>query len=346
MKWNFRKIVIAATVIPIGALCIAAEITSEENEIIDMIVNTNIKKINAEAEILKAIAKTFRLSTEETPESTAFIKQLEAETLKKYPATDKELETKYRAEAEKNYPSYKIGDSITVIFRLHGKPFTVSGPYYRQDPKFVWVGSKKILKAHLSKQHASGFDPKLVKKLRDEFVEQNIRRYNQEKKAFFSDLKAKKAYKINELRGNLEAYEKLTAAKKAAIEKYRELVQTRTNKFKAAQQMYAKDKIKAYDMMKKAIKEYAGTPEAAEGINILSKWEKAIVKEKQEREESKKRYDAWLKWREEVRNRTGHYPCNACEGRGRTGFRHYDRRTETWIEPDICNACGGTGLAD
>ena len=92
MKWNLGKIIVTAAVIQIGALCVAAEITSGEKEIIDMIVNANIKKKNAEAEILKAIARTFPLSTMETPESTAFIKQLEEETQKKYPATDEELE--------------------------------------------------------------------------------------------------------------------------------------------------------------------------------------------------------------------------------------------------------------
>ena len=226
MKWNFSKIVAAAAMMQLGCFCTAAAgaSSSEKIGIIDEIVNTKIKEAkgaDALSEVLDAVAEKFPLDTnEESPECSAYINELREQIRKKYPATDQELENKYRPIADKNYLIYNIGDQITVIFLLHGKPFTVSGPYYRQDAKFVWVGSKKILKAHLSKRHAPGFDPDQTKQLRESFVAQNIRRYHQQKDFQLKMLKSRNQEKILELRGEIKFNRKWLPPRKVVMEKY------------------------------------------------------------------------------------------------------------------------------
>ncbi len=352
MKLNVGKYLIAAALMQSGLICTAdgaEELTGEDNEIINEIVATKIKtsgRGDTKAEILKAIDTIFPLITKDNPESSAFIKQLKEQAWKKYSATDKELETQYSVEAEKTFPIYKVGDKISVVFLLHGKSFSVSGSFYRQDAKFVWVGSKKILKANLAGDYVSRFDSDQTKKLRKNYVGQQIQRYHQERDKYFSMLKSSNGDRIDELRGNHKAKKRRMSARKIALQKYQTEVKFRQEKFDAIIKIYAKNKSAALQEMKKAVREYANTPEADNGLNLISEWEKAIEKEKRDRAEAEEKYRKYEEWRESVRRRTGHYPCNACEGRGRGLYGKLDQRTHTWTEPSICNACGGTGLAD
>ena len=226
MKWNFRKIVVAAAVIQLGCFCTTAaeDSSSEKNGIIDEIVNTKIKEAkgaDALSEVLDAVAEKIPLDTDkETPESSAYIEKLEEQARKKFPAADQELENKYRPIAEKSYPVYNTGDHITVVYLLHGKPFTVSGQYYRQDSRFVWIGSKKILKAQLGGEYASRFDLIRTKQLRASFVAQNIRRYHQQRELHFKKLKSQNHEKISELRGEIKFNGKWLPPRKVVMEKY------------------------------------------------------------------------------------------------------------------------------
>ena len=345
MKWNFKKIVIIAAAMELFCMAAAAEeLSSEEIEIIDEIVNTKVKEIkgsNTPSEIQKAIDTIYPVITKDTPESAAFIKELEEQTRKKFPASDKELEIRYKAMAEREYPIYNTGDTVTVVYLLHGKAFTVSGPYYRQDARFVWVGSKKILKKNLAKMFADRFNPELVKQLRANYVIQHVRRYQKDRENYFTKLKTMNGEKIFELKGGLPAYKKRMAARKIALEKYTVIVKKRQERFDAALKMYSKNKIQAFNMMQKAVDEYAGTPEAQNGQKLLAEWKPIIAKEKAAREAAEASYRKHQEWRENVRRRTGRYPCRACDGRGRTtgyfnprsGFRY-----------NTCNSCGGSGL--
>ena len=101
--------------------------------------------------------------------------------------------------------------------------------------------------------------------------------------------------------------------------------------------MYAEDKAAAYSMMKKAVREYAGTPEAQNGQKLLAEWEPIIAKEKAEREAAEARFRKHQEWRESVRRRTGHYPCQVCNGSGR-GSGGYGRAGS------VCSSCEGSGL--
>lgn len=226
MKWNFSKIVAAAAMMQLGCFCtVAAEDTSSERiATIDEIVNTKIKEAkgaDALSEVLDAVAAKFPLDTnKDSTESSAYIEELQEQVRKKYPAADQELENKYRPIAEKTYPLYNTGDHVTVVYLLHGKLFTVSGQYYRQDSRYVWVGSKKILKTNLAKEYIQRFDQNRTKMLRAGYVEQNIRRYHQQKDSLFKMLKSRNQEKISELRGEIKFNGKWLPPRKVVMEKY------------------------------------------------------------------------------------------------------------------------------
>ena len=228
MKWNCKKIVIAATVMQLGLFCtadVATETVSEEkSRIIDDIVETKIKEAkggDALSEVLDAVAAKMQLDTDkDTTEYSAYINELQEQTQKKYPLSDRELEAKYSPIAVNAYPTYNVGDKVSIVYQLHGKPFTVSGPFYRQDSRFVWVGSKKIPKFNLPREYADRFDPAQTKRNRAGFVQRSIDRYHQTKNAYLKNLKRKNADKIGELRGNILYEKKWRSPREVVMAKY------------------------------------------------------------------------------------------------------------------------------
>ena len=89
MKWNFRKIIVAAAAIQLGCFCTTAAEDSSSGKIgiIDEIVNTKIKEAkgaDALSEVLDAVAEKFPLDTDkETPESSAYMEELEEQARKR-----------------------------------------------------------------------------------------------------------------------------------------------------------------------------------------------------------------------------------------------------------------------
>ena len=345
MKWNFKRTAAAAAAVNLVLFCTEAvaqeELSSEEIGIIDEIVKTKMKETgvkNARLQIQKAVDKIFPVIEKDTPESSAYIKKLEAQACSKYPATDEELEKQYSRTADQLYPPlYKQGDHVTVAYVLQGKPFTVSGPYHRQDSRFVWVGSKKILKYRLSQDSAARFDAAKANSLRKNYINRNIRLYHQKREELFTSLKAKNGKKIFELRGCLAAYNRRLAAREAAQEKLLVLEKEIKDTYDLSVKMYAKNKQEGYRMMKKMIGKYPGAPEAEKGTKLLAEWEGEIEKEKAE----KRRWAEYERHGEEVRRRTGRYPCRACNG---TGLASRSFNPRSGFSYRVCNACGGSGL--
>lgn len=283
MKWNCKKIVIAAILLPAGMFCTeaaAAEGLSSEEKIgiIDEIVKTKLKEAkggDALDAALDAVAAKFPLDPDEkAPGYIAFIKKLEEQTRKKYPVTDKELEKEYRASAEMEYPIYNIRDNVTVVFLLVGKPFTVTGTYYRQDSKFVWVGSKKIPKVNLEKEYVSRFDVNQAKQLRANYIWQKIRRYHQQKDSLLKMLKSQNKEKISELRGEIKFNGKWLSPRKVVMERYEAAFTRQENTIeamvhKAKNSSGYNEKIK---ILESVIQEYPDHKSIAEFESLLEKF--------------------------------------------------------------------------
>ena len=290
MKWNFRKIVVAAAVIQLGCFCTTAaeDSSSEKNGIIDEIVNTKIKEAkgaDALSEVLDAVAEKIPLDTDkETPESSAYIEKLEEQARKKYPAADQELENKYRPIAEKSYPVYNTGDHITVVYLLHGKPFTVSGQFYRQDSRFVWVGSKKILKAQLGGEYASRFDLNRTKQLRAGFVAQNIRSYHQQRELHFKKLKSQNHEKISELRGEIKFNGKWLPPRKVVMEKYTAAFARQNNSIAESIQKAkdAPDYNEKYKILESVIQKYPDHKSIPDAETLLAEFKTAYASKSEE----------------------------------------------------------------
>lgn len=248
MKWNCKKIVIAATMMQLGLFCTAdvakGTVSEEKIRIIDDIVETKIKEAkggDALSEVLDAVAAKMQLDTDkDTTEYSAYINELQEQTRKKYPLSDRELEIKYSPIAENAYPTYNVGDKVSIVYQLHGKPFTVSGPFYRQDSRFVWVGSKKIPKFNLPREYADRFDPAQTKRNRAGFVQRSIDRYHHTKNAYLKNLKRKNADKIGELRGNILYEKKWRSPREVVMAKYAAVFARQENSIATAVQK-AKD---------------------------------------------------------------------------------------------------------
>lgn len=346
MIWSLKRIISAAAVMQLGWLCTAEELSDEEIKKIDRIVNTAtaIEETNgndAQSAILKSIDEAFPVILHHTPESTALIRSLEEQANRKYSATDQELEIEYQAAAEDLYPIYKTGQTVTVVYQLYRKPFTVSGPFYRQDDKFVWVGSQKIPKSKLHRKFVSCFNPDLAMTLRKNHVAAELQRYHRTRESYLEMLKTRNQEKILKLTGGLESALKRSAARKTAMKKYLEAVVRRKEIFNSAFRMYAKDKAEACRIMEKAIEDYPGTPEAEKGRKILPGWKMEMGREKATERRLQAIQKAEEEHRQNVFRRTGRYPCSACGGRGSHGGSW---NPNTGFHSSTCNACGGTGL--
>ena len=257
----------------------AGEISGEEKlRIIEQIVDSKIKEAmggDALSEVLNAVSAKFPLDTDkDSPASTAYIQQLEEQVRKQYPASDKDLKLQYGPVSEKAFPVYNIGDQVSVIFLLHGKPFRVSGQYYRQDSRFVWVGSKKILKYHLAGEYRHCFDPVRTAELRNNFVVQRINRYHQDRDAYARRLKIKAADKIHELKGDIKYNDKWTTAKNVVLQRYASAIADRnqmiTNAIQKAKD--SRDYNEKYRILESIIQDYPNYESLAAVEDLLRKF--------------------------------------------------------------------------
>lgn len=142
-------------------------------------------------EILAAVQDIMPLKADKPVELPPdVVRGLEEKARKKYPASDSELKAKYAAEADKKFPVYRAGETVTVYYRVFGGTFDrFTGKFYRQDPKFVWIGNRKISKADLKGGYAPRFDPVQADRSKQLFVDQGIEKYHKERTAFEKSLR-------------------------------------------------------------------------------------------------------------------------------------------------------------
>lgn len=130
---------------------------------------------------------------------------------KKYPGLDKAALEK---EATDKFPFYEKGQKITVVYRASPvMDRTLTGIYRGRQGTFVVVAPKRILMRDIEQVPANKdlllmFDPEQSKKLRAQYVEEKLERYELERKAYSRSVKAtalrmqkKRAAKKNEENG-------------------------------------------------------------------------------------------------------------------------------------------------
>lgn len=172
------------------------------------------------SEVLDAVAEKIPLDGEETQESVAIINQIKQKVRQEYPLSDQELTERYMPKAESLYPVYKQGDNANIIFLLHGKQFYASGPYYRSDSTYVWVGSKKILKSTIPSDYACRFDVKLNEAKRNGYVNSKIYDYHRRADSFEQKLLAAQHDNIEASRNKFKINGKWQTARAVTEQKY------------------------------------------------------------------------------------------------------------------------------
>lgn len=135
-------------------------------------------------DIYLQVSEHMQLDAKDTEESQAMLEKWKREALEKYPGSYDELKKRYEPLAVERFPLYKIGDKIDIIFFLHGKGFPVSGTYYRSNSSTLWVGSKKIARSSLPREIAMRFDRVKTMKLRGNYIEDNIRKYQRKRESY------------------------------------------------------------------------------------------------------------------------------------------------------------------
>ena len=95
-----------------------------------------------------------------------------------YGIDDKKYANVVEAEAEKEFPLYKVGDKVVVNYNMGPKHFSVTGTLYRVTEKSITVEDKVINLVDLSDEIRARFDPRKNAYMRNRFVETQVSRLN------------------------------------------------------------------------------------------------------------------------------------------------------------------------
>lgn len=148
--------------------------------------------------------------------SPEFLRQSEERARVAYPVSDEALKERLSAEAEEKFPVYHVGEVVTVYHAIYGGTFDkLTGKFRREDPKFVWIGDKKIDKAKLREDIAPRFDRNRIEKIKKEYVEQGILNYSRQRSLYESKLNEAE---LRNIRGFIQYEGKFLSPKKATAQ--------------------------------------------------------------------------------------------------------------------------------
>ena len=143
-------------------------------------------------QVLEEISQKMNLDMIQTEELQEIEKERKQKVLQKYPMTDEQLREKYLPEAENLFPLYNIGDEVEVHYLLHGKSFGITGVYYRSDPTYIWIGTKKIPRLNLARKYSIRFDADETTILRNQFVDKKLMEYHNIRSEYDKELTDRK----------------------------------------------------------------------------------------------------------------------------------------------------------
>ena len=143
-------------------------------------------------QVLEEISQKMNLDMIQTEELQKIEKERQQKVLQKYPMTDEQLREKYLQEAENLFPLYNIGDEVEIHYLLHGKSFGITGVYYRSDPTYIWIGTKKIPRLNLARKYSIRFDADETAILRNQFVDKKLMEYHNIRSEYDKELTDRK----------------------------------------------------------------------------------------------------------------------------------------------------------
>ena len=121
-----------------------------------------------------------------------------------YGSDDKNLSAVVEAEAEAEFPLYKVGDKVSVSYNMGPKRFSVNGTLYRVTENAITVEDKVINLVDLSDEIRSRFDPRKNQYMRERYKETHehlIKRLKIEKINDCYDKLKSEIFKRNETAG-------------------------------------------------------------------------------------------------------------------------------------------------
>ena len=159
--------------------------TQERTNLIRNIIEKNIRDTGTDLEkIHQEVSKYMPLDPIHTPEYTEWLNKKEAAVKQKFPMTDQQLRLIFSDRVKSIYPLYNIGDIVSVTYLLHGKPFKVTGKYYRNTVNLLYVGSAKIAKRNIPDEIASQFDAVKNTELRKKYIAEHIQSYHKNRNKY------------------------------------------------------------------------------------------------------------------------------------------------------------------
>ena len=282
MKWNnqmrrtngfIRKVF--AIILLSGCLIdslTGAELTNEYKiNVIDEIIAKKIKEAKGGSvdlsEIMDAVGQKFPLDAETASGSTDVIENLKQQVKKKYPASDAELEAKYRTEAESLYPAYKQGDEVTVTYHVYNKQYQVSGLFYKSDSENIWVGGRKISRKTISSEDAPRFDVKSAESKRQQYIREKIAEYHRGRNEYERQLMKNQNEDIEFSRNKLKIGKKWLPVKSAVEQRYEEAVASQNREIARSVQLAKKHQsISNFEYL---ISQYPNHPDKSHWENML-----------------------------------------------------------------------------
>ncbi|MBQ9337871.1 MAG: leucine-rich repeat domain-containing protein [Lentisphaeria bacterium] len=158
-------------------------------EIIREIIVRNISDSGGDiTKIEKEVSQRFPLVPFQTEEYRKLLNKRDVAVKKRFPKTDQQLRADLQKRAEKLFPLYRIGDEVSVVYQLTGKPFRVTGKFYRKSRGILYIGSARIAERNLEEEFIPKFDPAANQSMRERYIAREIESYRQQRQRFADSL--------------------------------------------------------------------------------------------------------------------------------------------------------------
>lgn len=254
-----------------GVLTGADLTNAEKILIIDEIATQKIKEAKGRdvdlSEVLDAVGQQFPLDPGAASESTDFIEKLKQQVKLKYPASDAELEAKYRQEAESLYSAYKQGDEVTVTYQVYDKTFQVSGLYYKSDPGYVWVGARKLSRKNIPPDEVSRFDVKAAGVKCQQYIQEKINEYHRKRSEYERQLMEDFREEIEFSRNKLKIGKKWLPVRSVVEQKFKEVVASLNQEI--ARNVLLAKKYRSISNLEYLMSQYPNHPEKDKWLNLM-----------------------------------------------------------------------------
>ena len=235
-------------------------------------------------ELFEAVSERMALTPDKAnAESNAIIDESIQRAKIDFPDTDAILRARFSKQTEQMWPSYKTGQKIEVLYYLAGKPFSVSGIYYRKDSKYVWVGSKKILISTLAPDYVPRFDSEQARKTRClNYISKKIEEYHKKREERAMNYLAKSYDRLQHALKKVKYNGHWVSAKVLTLFLYEEAFTKQKKKIldRLQQAKDAKTYQETFDILEELLRQYPKHPQKDQMEDLLVSYKTMMTKDR------------------------------------------------------------------